>query len=105
MDTLCARCNEPWEVHYMHQDIRQEAKSLIEEGDADTMEEAYHQLGFRFGQNHLVIYECPCCDSQPENWVGKEERKEIIDEIAMLMGDDLDGLASQLDSYIRCGMI
>lgn len=74
MDVYCTRCGEPWDIFTVEQD---EPES--------------------FGRCKGVITSCPCCQDKKVQ-LSKEQKEQLaaIREVSMLFGDDLDGLAAEL---------
>lgn len=82
MDIKCTNCGEPWD-----------AWELVDEG-----REACEADGFTFGQNVYVIYSCPACKGQVElSDQNSSFRRMATNALADVLGDDMDGLASELD--------
>lgn len=77
MDLYCTRCGEPW--------------------DMDTL---LHDDPEGFDRKGGRITACPACRGQTVNLSEQEaERLAIIGELADLAGDDLDGLAADLEDF------
>jgi hypothetical protein len=77
MDLVCTRCGEPWDVDYV----------LHEE-----------PLGFR--RRGGRIDRCPVCPEEtPEHSPEERHRLIAIRELANLLGDDIDGLATSLEDF------
>lgn len=76
MDMLCLSCNEPWDAHFLRH-------------DCDPME-------FQFGSNCLIVKRCPCC---PDDATLDTDSYNALEEVAMLLGDDLDGFAAEAEDY------
>lgn len=81
MDTYCSRCGEPWDIDYLRREIDD------------------HDPGFVFGANRLVVLRCTCCDQRPEIPQSKEIRA-IAEELGYLLGDDLDGFATEMEELV-----
>lgn len=75
MDLYCANCAEPWDMDY----VLHEA----EKGE--------------FKRKGSLISKCPACD---ENGPAKEEVQDMIGAIALVMGDDIDGAAAEMEDWI-----
>ena len=78
MDTYCTRCGEPWDVDYLQHEI-----------DDD--------FGFVFGTNRLVVLRCPSCGARHTSSRKASQRRAFAEELAQLLGDDLDGFAAEMD--------
>jgi len=75
MDVYCTRCGEPWDIDYV----------LHEEPEG-------------FGRCNGVITSCPCCQGKKVDLSPAEkEQLAAIREISKMFGDDLDGLAAELE--------
>lgn len=76
MDTICARCGEPWDTDYV----------LHEEPEG-------------FDRKGCLIRYCPTCKGKPEPRRNRiqRERMTIIAEAAGLFGDDVDGFVCFLE--------
>jgi hypothetical protein len=90
MDTRCCNCGEPWDQYYLRHDLGAE-----EEEDPGTLSAD----GWRFGQNRLVVLQCPCCPKDGSRLPDAEERTQATKELAALLGDDEDGLAATLEDF------
>jgi hypothetical protein len=117
MDVYCATCREPWDQHHMRHDEQHELglpDFMFEgwdgtfkpssEGDAQLRRE-FAKRGWEFGSSVLVILRCPCCpkqgDMSEEEKVAARERAELQALMGELLGDDLDGLACELEDMER----
>ena len=87
MDVHCCNCGEPWDQYHLRQEL---ASMSPEELTAE---------GWRFGRNRLVVLHCPCCPKDGRHLPDAKERKQAVQEIAQLLGDDEDGLASTLEDF------
>ena len=76
MDILCLRCAEPWSIDYV----------LLDEPDG------FDRIG-------CLIRSCPVCRLRPKPKLPREleERLSGIAEVALMLGDDLDGFAAMLE--------
>jgi len=86
MDVHCCNCGEPWEQYHLRHEI------------SDTPPDELKAEGWKFGSSRLVVLHCPCC---PANGGLKDadERAGITQDLADLLGDDEDGLASTLEDF------
>ena len=75
MDLLCTRCGEPWEM------------------TLDDLSPAYRK-DFLKGKG------CPCCHNLKTATNINPENSYIQRELAPLLGDDIDGLASMMDDVL-----
>jgi len=76
MDITCGRCGEPWELYYV----------LHEDPDDFEREGGY-------------IKRCPCCPEREEDVVIEmKERAVIARAISEVLGDDMDGVVSEMES-------
>ena len=87
MDVHCCNCGEPWDQYHLRHE-------LAEETPHDLAAE-----GWSFGQNRLVVLRCPACPKDGSGLPDAETRIEAVQEIAQLLGDDEDGLASTLEDF------
>jgi hypothetical protein len=107
MDITCT-CGEPWDFYFMLNEVVHETdldeqviKSQWKQKLTPVFEKAFDQLGWRFvGHSLLAIAQCPACKDKLET-AGSRERAEVRGALAELMGDDLDGLASELEDLGR----
>jgi len=86
MDIMCSKCMEPWELSHAL-----EVKSW---GDAEELEDWVF--------NGKQIMACPCCKHQempPQFSPEQEELKQASDMLHDLLGDDVDGIASELEDF------
>ena len=78
MDVNCNRCGEHWDVDYLQHEIDD-------------------YLGFVFGINRLVVLRCPSCGKRHKGSRKASQRRAFAEELAQLLGDDLDGFAAEMD--------
>jgi hypothetical protein len=78
MDIYCQKCDEPWDVCYVGQDMDDDG----EQGDAER---------FKRGEG------CPCCKWGKNAPKKQSMRGEAMSIVADLLGDDIDGMASFMD--------
>lgn len=76
MDLVCTTCGEPWDMDYV---LHEEPESFE-----------------RVGGN---ITHCPCCETTSQEDISPQQREklEIIENLAELLGDDIDGLAAEIE--------
>ena len=87
MDVHCCNCGEPWDQYHLRHEIADlDAKQLASEG-------------WKFGSSRLVVLHCPCCPEDGNRLLDADERAAITQELATLLGDDEDGLASTLEDF------
>lgn len=120
MDVYCATCQEPWDHHHMLHDEPWEAWDGIDDSSSHLLikkfaegpktsipkmlREDLEQKGWKFGKNIVTILECVCCASNAGEGEPKDKvqlRKELRLEAESLLGDDLDGLISTLNTVDR----
>ena len=87
MDVHCCNCGEPWDQYHLRHD-------LADIGPEDLVAE-----GWKFGSSRLVVLHCPCCPQDGSRLPDAEQRAAITQDLADLLGDDEDGLASTLDDF------
>ena len=75
MDLICTSCGEPWEMDY-----------------------ALHDNPGEFKRTGAAIVHCPCCKDR-KTALSKEEQEKLLAarELGILLGDDVDGYACQLE--------
>ena len=87
MDVHCCNCGEPWDQYHLRHELAEETSdALVAEG-------------WSFGQNRLVVFRCPACPKDGSGLPNAEERALAVQEIALFMGNDEDGLASTLEDF------
>jgi len=77
MDIICVNCGEPWDTDYV-----------------------LHEATNDFERKGGVIKKCPACPkdgSQPKLSDESKARLEIIESLGEVLGDDIDGLAAELE--------
>ena len=84
MDVHCCNCGEPWDQYHLRHELTDPPEDLAAEG-------------WRFGSSRLVIFHCPCCPKDDYRLSDADERAAIVQELADMLGDDEDGLASTLE--------
>lgn len=79
-DLLCQRCGEPWDIFYITDDMTEEERQ-----------------DFHAGRG------CPCCRNTPDEDLKLSPRQKDAVEIQAAMrsvlGDDLDGLAAEMEDF------
>lgn len=102
MDVPCTKCSEPYDWHHMRYDEIHEtnlSRHVKENWDGNLTKEirkAFEDKGWKFGPNVFVIYQCPCCKNQKDS-AESQGRAEMVSALADVLGDDTDGLISELD--------
>ena len=84
MDVHCCNCGEPWDQCF----LRHELSDINLAAD-----------GWKFGRSRLAVLHCPCCPKDGTGRPDAREREQITRELAELLGDDEDGLASTLEDF------
>jgi len=72
MDVYCQRCGEPYDVCSLTDDMNEQERQDFKKGVC-----------------------CPCC--KEKEITERPQRAIIASEMAALLGDDIDGLASMMD--------
>lgn len=87
MDVHCCNCREPWDQYFLRHELAEESPTSLSEE------------GWKFGHNRLVVLHCPACPRSGSGLPDSQERSEIVEELAQLLGDDEDGLAATLEDF------
>ena len=87
MDVHCCKCGEPWDQYYLRHELDGETPEML----ADD--------GWQFGHNRLVVMHCPSCPKDGSGLPNAGERAAVVNELAQVLGDDLDGLAATLEDF------
>jgi hypothetical protein len=87
MDVHCCNCGEPWDQYYLRHELAGETTAEL---TAD---------GWQFGKSRLAVLLCPCCPKDGQALPDAPDRKQTVQELAELLGDDEDGLASTLEDF------
>jgi hypothetical protein len=82
MDTYCPRCSEPWEVLY-----------ITDEFSPRKRQEFYDGKG------------CPACEGREAPAPEDNLRGEAAGMLQELYGDDVDGIAADLEDFAYWGLI
>lgn len=93
MDVHCCNCGEPWDQYYLRHELGDNPHPHVPCSCADYWDK------WKFGENRLVVLHCPACPQDRSPQPGLGGRAEVVQELASLLGDDLDGLASTLDDF------
>ncbi len=125
MDVYCATCQEPWDHHHMLHDIAWDVWDGSEDSSSHLLvrkflegpkasipkllrEDLKESYGWVFGRTVVCILRCACCEAQegdPDFEADDpeiiEERKQLRLQYEELLGDDLDGIISQMTSIDR----
>ena len=72
MDLYCQNCGEPYELDYVYNDMTVDEKKKFLSGNG-----------------------CDCCNGMPVK--NKPFRAEAMSVLQDILGDDVDGIASELD--------
>ena len=78
MDILCTRCGEPWDVFSLVDDMSPEEANDLKAGRG-----------------------CPCCKDTSDEELHNinPEGSYIQQELAGILGDDIDGLAGTMEDF------
>ena len=78
MDLPCTNCGEPWDMDYV-----------------------LHEAPNEFTRTHGRIDRCPTCPAtgRPQLSAAKRARLDAIAELADMLGNDIDGLAAELEDF------
>ncbi len=77
MDLVCTTCGEPWDMDYV---LHDEPEGFTKDGSA--------------------IVSCPCCQERNCGKDISQENREKLNcarELGILLGDDVDGYAAELE--------
>jgi len=120
MDIHCATCREPWDHYHMREDEIWEIWDGIDDSPTHLMckkfladprrtltkeiREALSEKGWEFGATIYSILRCCCCASNeahngPDDNEKIEYRKEARLLLEELLGDDHDGLISEINTF------
>ncbi len=92
MDMLCKNCQEPYDWHFLRNEI------LISHGMdfyGSAQDAPFANLHYHFAPPGPTLVSCPACKGvrqSPE----KRENAELLGMISDLMGDDLDGYLTEV---------
>jgi hypothetical protein len=79
MNIICVNCGEPWD-----------------------MDHVLHEEPELFERKGGIIKHCPCCPkdgSEPKLDFEQKAKLDIIETLGEMLGDDIDGFASELNDY------
>ena len=105
MDVHCTSCGEPWDTHHLTHDAVHET-NLTKPEISDwkrlpsasrllfAYREAFKAAGYVFGKTLLNVVHCPSC---PPGATPDPATAQIKAELEDILGDDLDGLASDFE--------
>ncbi len=105
MDVHCSTCREPWDVYHLRHeaifetDLRhEEAEVWLSLPRSLRMLPRYRgklrAVGWEFGASVYDVIHCPCC---PPGARLDPEAAALKASIAEALGDDEDGLASEIE--------
>jgi hypothetical protein len=105
MDVHCTTCGEPWDVYHLRHDAICETDLSAEEAKAwaalppekrlsRLFRDRFLTAGYEFGGSMMILLRCPAC---PKGAKPDPEKQAIKAELAVLLGDDEDGLAATLE--------
>ena len=101
MDVRCTNCGEPWDQHHLRHDEIWETdlpESVKEKWDGKLTPKvlkAFEANGWKFLGSLYAIQQCPGCKDQKPTKASKA-RAEMASVLADVLGDDADGLVSEL---------
>lgn len=109
MDIHCANCREPWNFDFLLHELpyeTDEAPRFINEfiegggvfGNPDHIRDELAKQGWQFGSNILVVLRCEACKGKPVSETA-DGRSMAYQAIADILGDDIDGLAAELEDF------
>jgi len=120
MDIKCATCQEPWDHHHLLHDMPQEIWDGVEDSSSQMLIDHFEKsdktkippllrqdledLGWKFGRTVICVLECGCCASNAGEGEDPEEvavRKNLRLELEEMLGDDLDGIISEMETVDR----
>jgi hypothetical protein len=82
MDLYCGNCAEPWELFYVTEELTEE-----------------ENVKFRNGTW------CQSCEGKPKELSkGNKMRTEVSKMLGDMLGDDIDGIASDMDDFEYMGI-
>lgn len=111
MDIRCPSCGEPWDQWHMRHDEPYDwglPEELVADfindqcrfkDGFDEIRQAAEARGWKFLTNSVLSFvQCPSCSESDR---GKTDPEVIMARklLANLLGDDVDGLASELESF------
>lgn len=78
MDLVCINCGEPWDMDYV-----------------------LHEATSAFTRTHGRIDRCPVCPAtgRPQLSPAKQAQLDAIAALADMLGNDIDGLAAELEDF------
>lgn len=84
MDILCTCCGEPWHTDYV-----------------------LHEDPESFERSGALITACPCCNGRRPQDLPKKfcDDLDAIRELAIALGDDIDGFAAILEDFSYTGIV
>lgn len=83
MDIYCSRCGEPWDI--------------------DTV---FHESPEEFERHESLITRCPSCPEDPRQISARaKKRRPFLQVLADVMGDDIDGFASECENLENSGIL
>ena len=105
MDVYCTACAEPWDAYHLRQDAIFETDLSREEAEAwrglsrkerlsTRYREKFKAAGYEFGSSVFIVLHCPAC---PPGAKPDPEKAAIKGSVALILGDDEDGLAAALE--------
>lgn len=112
MDIHCPNCDEAWDTHHLRYDEPHEwglAEFMVKDfidggshfsGPDDMVRLAAVRAGWQFASDSVLSFtRCPACKAHEQRGhidSGATERQALVAMAAELLGDDVDGLASEL---------
>ena len=103
MDVICLKCGEPWDISTVYEGKRNYDAHLRNIKDGFGVPDSPTHDGWKFSLAYGAPIECPCCKENMKENEGKPCRSEDAmlhaRVVAELLGDDLDGLACELEDY------
>jgi len=95
MDIRCRHCGEPWDIDELHS-LPRLANYKGPMATAGMYEDQFKQALAEFRQKGCAVFGSKCSTRKADPLIG---------ELQDLLGDDIDGLASELDNAEFLGLL
>jgi len=98
----CQTCDEPWDTHHLRHDAIHETGLPAEtcaswDGRLTPLIRSHFEgAAYRFGSTIHALKSCPCCPKGANGSSAGRRRGQLAELAAGLLGDDPDGLLTEV---------
>ena len=98
MDILCTRCGEPWDISSLTDDMLPEEAEKLKAGNGCPCCVNKEQCSYEQNCDACSNYQNYRCSTNKFKLINNDARY-IQRELSEILGDDIDGLASEMEDF------